>query len=171
MSDSVWPQRQQPTRLPRPWDSPGKNIGVGCHFLLQCVKVKSEREVAQALLGHIICKYLLTFHRLCFLFVYGFLCSEKAYKFKSHLFIFAFLSFSLEDWPNKTLVRFTLKTIFCIFSSRSFMMSCFIFKTFSHFQLIFVYGVREYSNFIDIRVPYFMSIFRNLYWMNEWQNW
>ena len=42
-------------------------------------------------------------------------------------------------------------------------MSCFIFKTFSHFQLIFVYGVREYSNFIDIHVPYFMSIFRNLY--------
>ena len=38
--------RWQPTRLPRPWDSPGKNTGVGCHFLLQCMKVKSEREVA-----------------------------------------------------------------------------------------------------------------------------
>ena len=37
----------QPTRLHRPWDSPGKNTGVGCHFLLQCMKVKSEREVAQ----------------------------------------------------------------------------------------------------------------------------
>ena len=47
MSDSVRPQRRQPTRLPRPWDSPGKNLGVGCHFLLQCMKVKSEREVAQ----------------------------------------------------------------------------------------------------------------------------
>ena len=41
------PHRRQPTRLPRPWDSPGKNTGVGCHFLLQCVKVKSEREVSQ----------------------------------------------------------------------------------------------------------------------------
>ena len=41
MSNSVWPHRWQPTRLPRPWDSPGKNAGVGCHFLLQCVKVKS----------------------------------------------------------------------------------------------------------------------------------
>ena len=41
MSDSVQPHRQQPTRLPRPWDSPGKNTGVGCRFLLQCVKVKS----------------------------------------------------------------------------------------------------------------------------------
>src|SRR5574337_235772 len=47
MSDSVRPRRQQPTRLPRPWDSPGKNTGVGCHFLLQCMKVKSESEVAQ----------------------------------------------------------------------------------------------------------------------------
>ena len=48
MSDSVWPHRRQPTRLPRPWDSPGKNTGVSCHFLLQCMKVKSEREVAQS---------------------------------------------------------------------------------------------------------------------------
>jgi len=46
MSDSVQPQRRQPTRLPRPWDSPGKNTGVGCHFLLQCMKVRSESEVA-----------------------------------------------------------------------------------------------------------------------------
>ena len=48
MSDSVRPHRRQPTRLPGPWDSPGKNIGVGCHFLLQCMKVKSESEVAQS---------------------------------------------------------------------------------------------------------------------------
>ena len=47
MSDSVWPHRRQPTRLPHPWDSPGKNTGVGCHFLLQCMKVKSTSEVAQ----------------------------------------------------------------------------------------------------------------------------
>ena len=40
--------RRQPTRLPRPWDSPGKNTGVGCHFLLQCMKVKRESEVAQS---------------------------------------------------------------------------------------------------------------------------
>ena len=47
MSDSVRPHRQQPTRLPHPWDSPGENTGLGCHFLLQCIKVKSESEVAQ----------------------------------------------------------------------------------------------------------------------------
>ena len=41
------PHRRQPTRLPRPWDSPGKNTGVDCHFILQCMKVKSESEVTQ----------------------------------------------------------------------------------------------------------------------------
>ena len=49
-SHSVRSHRWQPTRLPCPWDSPGKNTGVGCHFLLQCVKVKSESEVAQSCL-------------------------------------------------------------------------------------------------------------------------
>ena len=48
MSNSVQPHRRQPTRLPHPWDSPGKNNGVGCHFLLQCMKVKSESEVPQS---------------------------------------------------------------------------------------------------------------------------
>ena len=48
VSDSVRPHRPQPTRLPRPWDSPGKNAGVGCHFLLQCMKVKSESELTQS---------------------------------------------------------------------------------------------------------------------------
>ena len=48
VSDSV--QAHRPTRLPRPWDSPGKNTGVGCHFLLQCMKVKSESEVTQSCL-------------------------------------------------------------------------------------------------------------------------
>ena len=47
MSDSVWPHRWQPTRLPRPQDSPGKNTEVGCHFPLQCMKVKSESEAVQ----------------------------------------------------------------------------------------------------------------------------
>ena len=48
MSDPVRPRRRQPARLPRPWDSPGKNTGVGCHVLLQGMKVKSESEVAQS---------------------------------------------------------------------------------------------------------------------------
>ena len=50
VSDSVQPHRQQPTRLPHPWDSPGKSTGVGCHCLLQCMKVNRESEVAQSCL-------------------------------------------------------------------------------------------------------------------------
>ena len=48
VSDSVQPHGLQPTRLLRPWDSPGKNTGVGCHFLLQCMKVESESEITQS---------------------------------------------------------------------------------------------------------------------------
>ena len=48
MSNSVPPHRQQPTRLLCPWDSPGRNTGVGCHFPLQCMEVKSESEVTQS---------------------------------------------------------------------------------------------------------------------------
>ena len=48
VSNSLQPHGLQPTRLLRPWDFPGKNTGVGCHFLLQCKKVKSESEVAQS---------------------------------------------------------------------------------------------------------------------------
>ena len=50
VSNSVRPHSRKSTRLPRPWDSPGKHTGVGCHFLLQCMKVKSESEVAQSCL-------------------------------------------------------------------------------------------------------------------------
>ena len=50
LSDSVRPHRQQPTRLSCRWDSPGKNTGVGCHFFLQCMKVKGKSEVAQSCL-------------------------------------------------------------------------------------------------------------------------
>ena len=46
-SDSLQPHGLQYARLPCPWDSPGKNTEVGCHFLLQCTKVKTESEAAQ----------------------------------------------------------------------------------------------------------------------------
>ena len=50
VSDSVQAHRWQPTRVPSPWDSTGKNTEVGCHFFLQCIKVKSESEVIQSCL-------------------------------------------------------------------------------------------------------------------------
>ena len=45
---TLQPHGWQPPRLPHPWDSPGKNTGAGCHVLLQCMKGKSESEVAQS---------------------------------------------------------------------------------------------------------------------------
>ena len=48
MPNSVRPHRRQPTRLPHPWDSPGKSTGSSCYFLLQCMKVKNQNEVAQS---------------------------------------------------------------------------------------------------------------------------
>ena len=50
ISNTVRPHRRQPPSQPRPWDSPGKSTGVGCHFLLQCMKGKSESEVVQSCL-------------------------------------------------------------------------------------------------------------------------
>ena len=50
VSDSSQPHGLQPSRLLRPWDFPGKSTGVRCHRLLQCMKVKSESEVAQSCL-------------------------------------------------------------------------------------------------------------------------
>ena len=71
MSDSVRPHRRQPTRLLSPGDSPGKNTGVGCHFLLQCMKVKSESEVAQCVsVGIRICACI----SLCVYMCVGSLC-------------------------------------------------------------------------------------------------
>ena len=51
-SDSLWPHGPYPTRLLRPWDSPDKNTGVGCHFLFQCMKVKSESKVSRSCPTH-----------------------------------------------------------------------------------------------------------------------
>ena len=61
VSDSVRPHRRQPTRLLCPWDFLGKNTGVGCHFLLQCMKIKSESEIVQSEYSYlaILCWFLL----------------------------------------------------------------------------------------------------------------
>ena len=70
----------------------------------------------------------------------------------SHLFIFAFISVTLGDWPKKMLVQFMSENVLPMFCSRSLMVSCLIFKSLSHFEFIFVYGVRECSNFFLLHV-------------------
>ena len=103
MSNSVQPHRRQPTRLPRPWDSPGKNTGVDCCLI------------------------------------------------RSHLFIFAFISIALGDWPKVILVGFMSENVLPMFSS-SFMVSCLLFMTLSHFEFIFIYVMKMCSNFMHLYV-------------------
>ena len=67
----------------------------------------------------------------------------------SHLFIFIFISIGLGDWPKKTLGQFMSEHILLMISSRTFKISCLMSKFLSHFEFIFVYAVRVYSNFID----------------------
>ena len=102
MSDSVPPHRRQPTRLPRPWDSPGKNTGVGCHFLLQCMKVKSLSHIQffttpwpaalQAPLAHgIFQARVLEWAAIAF-------SEERCYLYVSNV-----LSFDSDGWMNQSL--------------------------------------------------------------------
>ena len=65
------------------------------------------------------------------------------------LFIFAFISISLGDWPKKALVQFMSESVLSVFSSRSFMVSCLTFKSLSHLE--FVYGVREWKSSYDLK--------------------
>ena len=69
-----------------------------------------------------------------------------------HLFIFAFISFALGEWPKKILLRFMSETVLPMFSSTSFMVSCLMFKFLSYSEFIFVYGMRVCSNFIALHV-------------------
>ena len=108
MSDSVRPHRQQPTRLPRPWDSPGKNTGVGCHFLLQCMKVKSESEVTQSWLT-------LSDPMNC-----GLLCSSIHGIFQARVLEWVAISFSRgSSWPRDwTQVSHLAGRSFIVWASR-----------------------------------------------------
>ena len=69
---------------------------------------------------------------------------------RSHLFISAFISIALGDWPKKTMVRFMSENVLSMFLPRSFTVSCLALKSLSHYELIFGYGVRVCSNFIDL---------------------
>ena len=96
MSNPVRPQRRQPTRLPCPWDSPGKNTGVRCHFLLQCMKVKSESEAAQSCPTILIpCPVPSSFFLFPASFFFSFMFLPSLPSSFTLLFLFSFLPFSL----------------------------------------------------------------------------
>ena len=85
-----------------------------------------------------------------FHFVYDFLSCGKNFEFKSHLFIFVFISITLGGGSEKIFMMLMSESVLPMFSSRSFMVFCRIFKSFSHLEFIFVHGVRVCSNFIAL---------------------
>ena len=89
---------------------------------------------------------------LLVLFMVSFAVQKLLSLSKSHLFVFVFVSFALGDRSKKILPWFMSKIVSPMFSSRSFMVSCLTFKSLSHFEFIFVYGVRECSNFMLLPV-------------------
>ena len=100
--------------------------------------------------------------QVIFLFYGSFAVQKLISLIRSYLFSFGFISFALGDWPEKTLVQFMSEKVLPLFSSKSFMMSCLMFKSLSHFEFIFVSGVRECSDFIDlhasVRLSFLMQV-------------
>ena len=95
---------------------------------------------------------------LSFCFVSDFLCCKKACKFNYvKLFVFAFTSVALGDCPKEILLIFMSENILPVFPSRSLMMSCLLFIFLNPFWAYFLYGVREYSNFIDLHATVLLS--------------
>ena len=98
---------------------------------------------------------LQVFSRFCdlsflFFLMASFAVQSLASLVRYRLFIFVFISIALGDWPNKTFVQFMSENVLHVFSSVSFMMSCFVFNSWSHFEFIFVHDVRVCSSFIDL---------------------
>ena len=89
---------------------------------------------------------------LSILFFVSFDMQKLIHLIRSHLLNFAFTSIVLGDWPKKTLAQFTSENVLLVFSSRSLTVLCIIFKSLSHFEFIFVYGVKACSNFTHAHV-------------------
>ena len=104
----------------------------------------------ESLIDHIICKYFLPFSIDCLfmLSLASFAVQKLLSLIRPHLFIFAFISFALGDWSKKIFLWFVSKKVLPVFSSRSFVVSSYTFRSLIHFEFIFVYGVRELSDFI-----------------------
>ena len=127
-------------------------IGLFVFLILSCVSclyIWEIKPLSVTSLGNIFSQSV---GCLFILFMVSFAVQKLVSLIRSHLFIFAFISIALGDWPKKTLVRFMSENVLPMFSSKSFIVSCLMFKSLSHFEFIFMYGVRECSNFIDLHV-------------------
>ena len=130
------------------------------HFLFVCFELYELFVYFEnwGLVGSIICKYFFqSIDCLFILLMASFVVLKLWSLIRSHLFTFALIFIALGDWPKKTLIWFLLENVLPMFSFRSFMVSCLIFKALSHFEFIFVYGVRICSKFIDLHAAVQLS--------------
>ena len=103
----------------------------------------------QSLVSHFLCKYFLPFHGLPFgLFMIFFAVQKLLSLIRSHLFVFVFIFIILGGGSKKILLQLMKKSVLLIFSLYSFVVSGLTFSSLIHFEFIFVYDVRECSNFI-----------------------
>ena len=109
------------------------------------------------LLGALFANIFSHFKHCLFTFIVSFVVQKLLHLIRSLLFTSTFISFALENWPKKTLVWFMSENVLPVFSSRNVMVSCLIFNSLSHFEFIFVCGVRECSYFINLHVSIQLS--------------
>ena len=119
-------------------------------LLLSCMSCLYIFKINPLLVTSFANIFSLSLGYLFILFMVSFAVPKLISLVRSRLFIFAFIPIALGDWPKKTLVQFMSDHVLPVFSSRNFMLSCLVFKSLSHFEFIFVYGVKECSNFIDL---------------------
>ena len=125
---------------------------VVCFLILSCVSclyILEIKPLLVALFANIFSHFV---GCLFILFMVSFAVQKLLSLIRSHLFIFAFVSITVGDRSKKILLRFTSKSVLPMFSSRSFIVSGLTFRSLIHFEFIFVYGVRKYSNFILLQV-------------------
>ena len=132
-------------------------IGLFVFLLLCCMSCLYILEIKPLLVASFANIFSQSVGYLFILYMVSFAVQKLVSLIRSHLFIFAFISVALADWLKNSLVWFMLENVLPMFSSRSFMMSCLILESLSHFEFIFVCGVRVCSNFIDLHVAVQLS--------------
>ena len=132
-------------------------IGLFVFLLLSCMSCSYILEIKSLLVASFASILFHSTGCLFILFMISFAVQKLVRLIRSHLFIFVFISIALGDWPKKTLVRFMSENVLPMISSRSFMVSYLILKSLSHFEFIFVHGVRVCSNFIELHATVQLS--------------
>ena len=116
---------------------------------MSCLYILEINPLSVASLANIFSHYK---HCLFILFMVSFAVQKLLSLIRSHLFIFVFYFITVGSGSKKILLRFMSKSVLPMFSSKSFIVSVLTFRSLIHFEFIFVYGVREFSNFILLHV-------------------